>query len=271
MPLDTRIQTRLVALRSAAATIPPPNALLMLLEGRAPLEFSALLAAMPWLRALPRGDGHPVLVFPGMGANDVTTVPLRRFLQSLGYPTQAWGQGFNFGPRPGVLERCADDIRALAERHGQPVSLIGWSLGGLYAREMAKELPKLARCVDHARHAVHRPSKATNAWRVYELLSGRRSRRAADRAHRTPPPVPTTSIYSRTDGIVAWRCSLNEPGPARREHRGACEPRRHGHESARAVCGRRSPGAAAAQWQPFERAARAAGSSDRQPSRGDGG
>ena len=149
----------------------------MLLEGRAPLEFFSLFAALPWLARLPRGDGHPVIVFPGMAAGDLTTMPLRRFLRSLGYVTQAWGQGLNFGPRPGVLERSADDLRELAEKHGQPVSLIGWSLGGSYARELAKLHPALQARL------------------------------------RTPPPVPTTSIYSRTDGIVSWRCSLNEPGP----------------------------------------------------------
>ena len=78
-----------------------------------------MLAAFPWLRRLPRGDGHPVMVFPGLGANDATTWPLRGFLRSLGYVTQAWGQGFNAGPRVGVLDRCAADIRELADRTGQ--------------------------------------------------------------------------------------------------------------------------------------------------------
>ena len=190
-----------------------PNALLMLLEGRAPIEFFSLVAALPWLARLPRGDGHPVMVFPGMGASDVTTVPLRHCLQALGYVTQAWGQGFNFGPRPGVIERSADDVRALAERHGQPVSLIGWSLGGIYARELAKMHPSLARCVITLGTPFTGHPKATNAWRLYELLSRAGRRRGADPRSRKPPPVPTTSIYSRTDGIVAWRCSLNEPGP----------------------------------------------------------
>jgi pimeloyl-ACP methyl ester carboxylesterase len=112
-------------------SVQPPSGLLLLLEGRAPLEWASLLAAWPWLRRLPRGDGHPVMVFPGMGANDLTTLPLRQVLRALGYVTVPWRQGFNLGPREGVLERCADDIRALAERHGEPVSLVGWSLGGL--------------------------------------------------------------------------------------------------------------------------------------------
>jgi pimeloyl-ACP methyl ester carboxylesterase len=191
-----------------------PNALLMLLEGRAPVEFASLIAAMPWLSRLPRGDGHPVMVFPGMGASDVTTVPLRRFLQGLGYVTQAWGQGFNFGPRPGVLERASADVRALADRHGQPVSLIGWSLGGIYARELAKLHPDRSRCVITLGTPFTGHPKATNAWRIYELLSGNKVGDADLMVEiRKAPPVPTTSIYSRTDGIVSWRCSLNEPGP----------------------------------------------------------
>ena len=192
----------------------PPSAFLMMLEARAFWEFGAMLAAMPWLRRLPRGDGHPVLVFPGMGANDLTTVPLRNFLGGLGYATQAWGQGFNFGPRDGVLKQCAADVRALAETHGRPVSLIGWSLGGLYAREMAKEL------TDHTRGVITLGTpfaghpRATNAWRIFEMLSGQKAHDPAMIARlRTPPSLPTTSIYSRTDGIVAWQCSLNEPGP----------------------------------------------------------
>ena len=217
----------------------------MLLEGRAPLEYLSMLASYPWLRSLPRGDGHPVMVFPGMGANDMTTWPLRSLLQSLGYVTQAWGQGLNFGPRRGVLERCADDIRALSQRTHQPVSLIGWSLGGLYAREMAKELPSLARCVITLGTPFTGHPKATNAWRIYEWMTGTSVADPTLIAQiKKPPPVPTTSIYSRTDGIVAWRCSLNEPGPLAENIEVHREPRRHGHESAGALCGRRSPGAA---------------------------
>jgi pimeloyl-ACP methyl ester carboxylesterase len=197
-----------------APELRPPNALLLMLEARFLWELGAMLAATPWLRRLPKGDGHPVLVFPGMGANDLTTAPLRSFLDGLGYATQAWGQGFNFGPRDGVLKRCADDVRMLSERHGEPVSLIGWSLGGLYARELAKELPQHTRCVITLGTPFSGHPRATNAWRIFELLSGQRAHDPAmiERL-RTPPPAPTTSIYSRTDGIVAWRCSLNDAGP----------------------------------------------------------
>jgi pimeloyl-ACP methyl ester carboxylesterase len=93
------------------------------------------------------------------------------------------------------------------------VSLIGWSLGGIYARELAKLHPALARCVVTLGTPFTGHPKATNAWRIYELLSGSKVGDAALMEQiRTPPPVPTTSIYSRSDGIVSWRCSLNEPG-----------------------------------------------------------
>ena len=191
-----------------------PNALLMALEGRAPWEFAAMLAATPWLRKLPRGDGHPVLVFPGLGANDFTTGPLRRFLAELGYAVQPWGQGFNFGPRQGVLKRCNAQVRALFAEHARPVSLIGWSLGGIYAREMAKELPDHVRCVITLGTPFTGHPRATNAWRFFELVSGQSVHDPVlIEQIRRPPPVPTTSIFSRSDGIVAWRCSVNEPGP----------------------------------------------------------
>ena len=191
-----------------------PHLLLMALEGRAPWEYAALLAATPWLRRLPRGDGHPVLVFPGLGANDFTTAPLRRFLDELGYSTHPWGQGFNFGPRQGVLQRCNDDVRALFERHARPVSLIGWSLGGLYARELAKELPEHVRCVITLGTPFTGHPRATNAWRFFEMVSGQTVNDPELIAQlRTDPPVPTTSIWSRTDGIVSWRCSVVTPAP----------------------------------------------------------
>jgi len=214
MPLRRSRSTASPRVGAAGDDARAPGAFLMLLEGRAPLEFFSLFAALPWLTRLPRCDGHPVIVFPGMGASDVTTVPLRRYLASLGYVTRAWGQGLNFGPRPGVIERCADDLRALADKHGQPVSLIGWSLGGIYARELAKMHPGETRCVVTLGAPFTGHPKATNAWRIYELLSRNKVGDAALMAEiRKAPPVPTTSIYSRSDGIVSWRCSLNEPGP----------------------------------------------------------
>jgi pimeloyl-ACP methyl ester carboxylesterase len=194
--------------------IKAPNAWLMMLEGRAPWEYAAMVAAMPWLRKLPKGDGHPVLVFPGLGAADFTTRPLRHFLDGRGYKTYPWQQGFNFGPREGVLETCVDQLKSIHAQHGRKVSLIGWSLGGVYAREVAKAVPSMARCVITLGTPFTGNPRATNAWRFYELVSGRsvQDPKLIEQV-RQAPPVPTTSIYSRTDGIVAWQCSVNEVGP----------------------------------------------------------
>lgn len=192
-----------------------PGPLLMLMEARAPWEYAAMLAATPWLAQLPRGDGHPVVVFPGLGASDLTTRPLRRFLQRGGWSPYAWNLGANLGPRPGVLDHCRSLVQQAARRHGMPASLIGWSLGGIYAREIAKEMPDQVRCVVTLGTPFAGHPRATNAWRLYERVSGRVSKTDERllEALRRPPPCPTTSIYSRTDGVVAWPCSLNEAAP----------------------------------------------------------
>ena len=191
-----------------------PGPLLMMMEARAPWEYAAMVAAAPWLNRLPVGDGHPVVVFPGLGASDMTTVPLRNFLRERGYTPYAWKQGFNFGPRHGVLEACRDLVHHVADRHKERVSLIGWSLGGIYAREIAKEQPDHARCVITLGTPFGGHPRATNAWRFYEMVSGQsvHDHALVDQI-RQPPACPTTSIYSKTDGVVAWQCSINDTAP----------------------------------------------------------
>jgi pimeloyl-ACP methyl ester carboxylesterase len=187
----------------------------LLLEARAPWEFAALLAASPWLAQGPRGDGHPVIVFPGLGASDTSTVPLRQFLRARGYTPYEWQQGFNFGPKRGVLDTARARVRQIAERHGQSVSLVGWSLGGIYAREIAKEQPDVARCVITLGSPFAGHPRSTNAWRFYELVSGQAVKDDAELLAqiRRAPNCPTTSVFSKSDGIVAWPCSLNDSAP----------------------------------------------------------
>ena len=202
------------AVDAPPADMRAPGALLLALEGRAPWEFAASVAAAPWLRRLPRGDGHRVLVMPGLAANDLSTLPMRAFLKDRGYQPAPWELGLNLGPRVGVLDAIRARLRALHAIDGRPVSLLGWSLGGVYAREIAKELPDLVRCVITLGSPFSGPPQATNAWWLFERVSGHPQPDAETlAAMRLAPPVPTTSIYSRTDGIVAWQCSQNPPGP----------------------------------------------------------
>jgi pimeloyl-ACP methyl ester carboxylesterase len=187
----------------------PPSAWLMALELRAFWEFGALLPAWPLLARAPKGDGHAVMVFPGLSANDASTMPLRQYLQSLNYKPWGWEQGFNFGPRAGVLDEAKSNLERTFDSTGQKVSLIGWSLGGVYARELAKEMPHMVRSVITLGTPFAGSHKSTNAWRVYELTSGRKITQESEN-YDLPgaPPVPTSSIFSRTDGVVAWQASI---------------------------------------------------------------
>jgi pimeloyl-ACP methyl ester carboxylesterase len=209
--LDT---TELMATRDTPDNhdLPPPSAWLLAMEFRAPWEFGALLPAWPALQRAPAGDGHAVIVFPGLSASDGSTVPLRRYLGSLGYGVTGWNQGFNFGPRAGVLQAAKQQVMDAAQASGGKVSLIGWSLGGVYARELAKELHDHVRCVITLGTPFSGSPRSTNAWRIYELTSGRDVGRESEH-YNLPhaPPVPTTSIFSRTDGIVAWQASIQQP------------------------------------------------------------
>ena len=201
---------------ASALALTAPSLWLLMLEARAPWEAMGLAAVSPWLSKMPSGDGHPVLVLPGLGASDISTLALRRFLKRQGYSAHPWKQGLNLGPRDGVLDGCRERLRALCAEHGAPVSIVGWSLGGIYARELAKEMPEQVRCVITLGTPFTGHPKATNAWRFYRMVSRQQAPDDELLAEvRKPPPVPTTSIYSKTDGIVAWPCSIN---PARHAH-----------------------------------------------------
>ena len=192
----------------AAQTLAPPSRTLMFLEGRAFHELGAFIGALPLLSLAPRGDGHPVLVLPGLVASDVSTRPLRTYLKTRGYAVSGWRQGRNLGLRPGVQHAMVDLVREMSDTHGRKISLVGWSLGGLYARQLAKMMPDRVRQVITLGSPFASTPKATNAWRVYEMASGRRADEEDGRFGGTlagAPPVPTTAIFSRTDGICAWQ------------------------------------------------------------------
>jgi pimeloyl-ACP methyl ester carboxylesterase len=180
---------------------------------RGVLTFSTLPFAARWLRRAPKGDGHGVLVLPGLLADDLSTGTLRVFLGGLGYGVRGWGLGRNLGPTDAVIAGMPRLLASLATTTGGPVSVIGWSLGGVYARELARDHPDLVRQVITLGSPFglvdDRQSRADGAFR-------RRARRHVDPARlptreqlRRPVPVPSTAIYSRSDGIVDWHACVD--------------------------------------------------------------
>lgn len=194
----------------------PPSKLLLLLEARAAGELLTTLALRPLLRRLPQGDGHPVLLLPGFLASDLSTRLLRRFLRDLGYWAHRWNLGRNLGVQGDLEERMSQRLGEVFDRHGRRASLIGWSLGGVYARVLANREPARVRSVISLGAPFAEDVKANNSWRLYEWITDKRldemSPAKLEEVRRTPP-VPTTSIFSRSDGIAAWRSALQPEGP----------------------------------------------------------
>ena len=168
----------------------------------------------PLLMSAPRGDGHSVFVLPGFSANDHSTTALRSYLDYLGYRSVEWSLGRNLGYRTlgKAEERLRSRVREIAETSGRKISVIGWSLGGVMARHMARDYPDLVRQVVTLAAPFTGDPKASNVRRYYELTSGDdlESQKSQDawEANRVAPAVPTTSIYSKTDGITAWQNCL---------------------------------------------------------------
>jgi len=189
----------------------PPVGLFVSEPVRGLAGFASMPLAARWLSAAPRGDGHGVLVLPGLLASDVSTAVLRRFVRWLGYAVQGWNLGRNRGPTDEVLDGLPRELSALAERTARPVSLIGWSLGGIYARELARLHPAQVRQVITlgSPFALTDP-RQSHADGVYQRrghlhAAGRLpSREQLAR----PVGVPSTAVYSRRDGIVAWQACI---------------------------------------------------------------
>jgi len=195
-----------------------PSKALLSVEGfRGMYEYALGWALnMPLQFISPKGDNHPVMVIPGLGASDGSTHYLRNFLDEIGYKSHPWGMGRNLGPRHGLdilLNQLVDRVSDIsAESDSQEISLIGWSLGGIYAREIAKLAPDKIRQVITLGTPFKGDAAGTNATLLYEILS-------RDKSHRDPnivkkigkaPPVPFTSLYSKSDGVVHWQCSIED-------------------------------------------------------------
>jgi dienelactone hydrolase len=197
----------------AAGRLRAPGLGLLLAEARGIFEFNASLLLSRLLLRAPRGDGHPVLTLPGFLASDLSMAPMRRYLGALGYDAYAWKMGRNTGGISRMRAALRDRLAEIHNSTGRKVSIVGWSLGGVYARDLALQAPDLVRYVVTLGSPFASDARATNATRLYEALSGEavgdnselRNAIAGDL------PVPTTSIYSRSDGIVNWRTCLLRP------------------------------------------------------------
>ncbi len=232
---------------------PPPLGLFALEQARALRDLAAFGARRALLRKVPRGDGHPVLVLPGLLAGDFSTAPLRSFLRGLCYDARGWKLGLNRGPTAALNLQLEARLLHLHRRHGRAVSLVGWSLGGIYARELARAHPDKVRGVVTL-GSPFRDISATHAVRLVALRPGGRpvTDSQALRAHlRRPIPVPATSIYSRSDGIVHWQSCLEDEGPRRENVEVSCSHTGMGfHPEALAVIADRLALPEGA-WRPF--------------------
>lgn len=157
------------------------------------------------------GGGRPALVIPGLTTGDVSTTLLRRTLKARGFVPEGWGMGINTGADPAKLERLEKRIATLHRDHGKPVLLVGWSLGGLYARVLAQRVPDHLSMVVTVASPFSGDRHANNAWKVYEYLNDHTvDDPPFDEDMHEKPPVPTIAIWSAVDGIVAPECARGE-------------------------------------------------------------
>ncbi len=224
----------------------PPGLGLLLAEARSLFELNLSLLLSPVLMRAPRGDGHPVLALPGFLASDLSMAPMRRYLSELGYDAHALRMGRNLGG----MSRMRQGLRArLAEIHaasGRKVSLVGWSLGGVYARHLALEAPEMVRNVITLGSPFANDVRATNATALYEMMSGERVEDFAEAARghrRRPSGAGDVDLFARRRHRELADLSVASIRP-RREHRGAPgEPYRARRQPRRALGRGRPPGA----------------------------
>ena len=188
-----------------------PSKLLLLMEGRAIYDLASMLPMLGLRRYLPQGDNHPVLVLPGFLASSKSTKPLRQYLSGLGYRAHRWKLGQNTGYSQGLHNGMRDRMIELVDRYNKKISLVGWSLGGVYARELAREMPGIVRQVITMGSPFRGHPSSSNVYQIFNLISDvpyKKIPKSFLQHMATPPPVPTTALYTRGDGIVAWQSTV---------------------------------------------------------------
>ena len=196
-------------------SIGPPPGHHVLLEGRAAGEAMNTTLQLPMLkRQVPHGSG-PVMALPGFMADDSATWLLRHFLAGIGYRVTGWGQGLNRGPMLRYLPQIEHRL-VESSANAESVSLVGWSRGGVMARELARDRPDLVRSVVTLGSPVRGGARGTRIGPLVSRTTGinieQMARIQADRQRRTIR-VPVTAIYSRTDGVVSWQACRDETTP----------------------------------------------------------
>ena len=187
----------------------PPATRTALGELGAALDAARLVGALPRLATAPKGDGHLVVDIPGWKAPEITGAPLRGYLRRLGYDARGWGFGTNHGSTRSDIDRLAARVVELVDERGAPASLVGWSLGGVIAREVARRHPDAVRRVITYGTPVGGPTYTTVA-RAYSRGSDTDGHREARRLDGTNPiQVPLTVLFSRRDGVVAWQACID--------------------------------------------------------------
>jgi esterase/lipase len=196
------------------AEIKPPHLGLTLLEGRVIGEAGALLLTMPLLRMhAKKGMGEPVVVLPGFMADDRSTRMLRHFLTQIGYDAKPWGLGINRLPLMQLLPALRQGVESLVDASGQKARLVGWSRGGILARELARDYPELIERVITIGSPVKGGvgASAIGRWVQQETGMTREQMAAfAETRNHKPINVPVRAIYSRSDGVVAWKACIDD-------------------------------------------------------------
>src|SRR5690606_16202770 len=198
-----------------ADDIPPLSLKDLLQETRCIPELARL--ALHWRQIVPAPDvvGQPILLLPGFGASDWMMEPLRRYLMHHGHRVYRWGLGRNHGRLGELLPDLRQRVQAIVEKRGEPIQVVGWSLGGYMAREIGREKP------EWFRHLITLGSPVFGGAK-YTIFQSRYRRQGVDldaiaarieERFSTPLQVPVTAIYTKTDGIVCWQACLDHRSP----------------------------------------------------------
>jgi pimeloyl-ACP methyl ester carboxylesterase len=178
-------------------------------------EFGALAGRNRPI-AMERHQTHrpqPVMLLPGFGASPGRMRRMHHALEDAGHVVQDWGLGFNLGPTPENFVFLMRRVGAMARLHNQPVALVGWSLGGLFAREIARRQPASVGRVITMGTPFSGDRRANNAWRAYQVITGHNvDEPPIECDFAAKPPVPTIALWSPRDGVISPRSACGWPG-----------------------------------------------------------